>query len=334
MLSRAADNLYWMARYIERAENLARLADANSQFLLDAGLSPDPRDSAGWVPILQVTCLDDDYERCRKEEPELSILKFLTLSPRNSESIRTCVAMARENARMVRDQISEEMWRELNRLHLFLQSPSAGIEWEFAAEDFYNRIVSFSLLFQGLVEATIAQDEGYHFIVLGKYLERADKTTRILDIPSHHGVSLSVSPWPTVLRACSARSAYLTSRGASIQEKDAISLLLFDHHFPRSMRFCLRAVDNALHEISGTPRGTFGNEAERLAGAALANVDFNGPGDLERLGLHRYVDGLQDQLNQVGQQIFETYVLLPAEIQQAPGAALLVQGFQEAQQQQ
>ena len=104
MLSRAADNLYWMARFLERAENLARLADTNSQFLLDAGLSPDPRDSSGWQPILQVTCLDEDFERCAKDHADLSILEFLTLSPLNTDSISKCVAMARENARMVRDQ--------------------------------------------------------------------------------------------------------------------------------------------------------------------------------------------------------------------------------------
>lgn len=335
MLSRAADNLYWMARYIERAESLARLADANSQFLLDTGLSPDPRDVSGWMPILEVTCLDEDFERVQKEKPELGVLEFLTISPENNESIRACIAMARENARMVRDQISEEIWFEVNRLHLFLQSPGATIEWEFSPEEFYNRILNFSLLFQGLVEATIAKDEGYSFIILGRFLERADKTTRILDVPAHHRNSTAVSPWPTVLGACSARAAYLTTRGASVKEKDAIDLLLFDHHFPRSMRFCLREVDNALHRISGTPTGTYGNEAERLTGALLANVDFNGPSDLERMGLHAYADQIQDRLNDIGQQIFETYVLLPAEVAQAPAwTTQLAQGYQQAQQQQ
>ena len=334
MLSRAADNLYWMARYIERAENLARLADANSQFLLDAGLSADPRDSAGWMPILEVTCLDEDYARCHAEHPELGVLEFLTLSPKNSESIRACIAMARENARMVRDQISEEIWFEVNRLHLFLQSPGAAIEWEFSPEDFYNRILNFSLLFQGLAGSTIARDEGYWFILLGRFLERADKTTRILDVPDHHEEATAVSPWPTVLGACSARSAYVTTRGGSVKERDAISLLLFDHQFPRSMRFCLREVDRALHQISGTPVGSYGNEAERLAGALLANVDFNGPGDLDRMGLHGYIDQVQDRLNEIGQEIFETYVLMPSEIKQAPAwTAQFAEGFQQAQQQ-
>lgn len=333
MLSRAADNLYWMARFLERAENMARLVDTNSQFLLDAGLSADPRDSSGWRPILTVTCLDEDLERCRKDNPELGIPEFLTLSRLNGDSIRQCIAQARENARMVRDQVSEEMWRELNRLHLFLQSSAAQDEWEFSPQEFCDRIIRFSLLFQGLVEATIAQQEGYLFIKLGKYLERADKTTRILDIPAHHAGNLAVSPWPTILRACSARSAYLASRGATISEGEAVSLLLFDQGFPRSVRFCLNEVDNALHAISNTPRGTYGNEAERLAGATLASIDFNGPGDLERLGLHAYADQLQEQFNQIGQQIFECYVLPPAEVQAAPSTNFsVVQNFQQAQQ--
>ena len=335
MLSRAADNLYWMARALERAENLARLVDTNSQFLLDARFSADPHDSTGWRPILEVTCLDEDFARIQQEHPETGILEFLTLAKGNNDSIRQCIALARENARMVRDQISEEMWRELNRLHLFLQGPAARDEWEFSPQEFCDRIIRFSLLFQGLVEATIAQHEGYLFIKVGKYLERADKTTRILDIPAHHADNLVVSPWPTVLRACSARSAYLASRGASISEKEAVSLLLFDQAFPRSVRFCLNEVDTALHQISGSARGTYANEAERLSGATLAGIDFNGPGDLERLGLHSYADRLQEQFNQIGQQIFETYVLLPAEVQQAPSfSPLLVQDYQQAQQQQ
>ena len=335
MLSRAADNLYWMARYLERAENLARLVDTNAQFLLDAGLSADPRSSAGWQPILRVCDLDEEFHRCHEETPTLRIPDFLVLDRRNSDSIRQCVALARENARMVRDQLSEEMWRELNRLHLFLQDSSAEDEWEFSPQDFCDRIVRFSLLFQGLVEATIAQQEGYCFIHLGKHLERVDKTTRILDIPTHHANALAVSPWPTVLRACSARSAYLSLRGASITEEDALALLLFDHGFPRSVRFCLNEVDTALHQITGTVRGSYGNEAERLAGATLANIDFNGSGDFKRLGIHDYADGLQQQINDIGQQIFETYVLLPAEVQQLPAASYAMTSiYQQMQQQQ
>ena len=335
MLSRAADNLYWMARYLERAENMARLVDTTAQFLLDAGLSSDSRSSAGWLPILQVCDLDEDFQRSQKEQPDLGIPEFLVLDPQNSDSIRQCVALARENARMVRDQLSEEMWRELNRLHLFLQSSAAEDEWAFSPQDFCDRIIRFSLLFQGLVEATIAQQEGYSFIELGKHLERADKTTRILDIPTFHAHSLAVSPWPTVLRACSARSAYLSSRGASITMEHTIALLLFDHGFPRSVRFCLNEVNKALHRITGTASGSYENEAERLAGGTLANIDFNGPGDLSRIGIHCYADGLQKDINKIGQQIFETYVLLPAEVQQLPSPSYaIITDYQQQQQQQ
>ena len=334
MLSRAADNLYWMARYLERAENLARLVDANSQYVLDAGLSTGANESTGWQPVLEVTCLAEDYARAAADQPGLGILEFLTLSGRNNDSVRQCVALARENARMVRDQLSEEMWRELNRLHLFLQSPSARDMWEFASQDFYERITRFSLLFQGLVASTIERSEGFLFIQVGKYLERADKTTRILDIPTRFRPQLPVSPWPAVLRASSARSTYLSSRGATISEKEAVSLLLFDPGFPRSLRFCLNEIDAALHAISGTPRGSFANEAERVTGATLANVDFNGPRDLAQFGIHVYADRIQEQLNVIGQQIFETYVLLPAEITQVPGLSSLVQDFHLAQQQQ
>ena len=195
MLSRSADNLYWMSRYIERAENIARMLETSSQFLLDLGKSSRLMDNSGWRPILEVLCVDEDYDRVSAQETNVGSLEFLSFSNLNSDSIVQCISFARENARMVRDKISEEMWRELNRIHLFLNSESAQIEWEFSQHDFFNRIIRFSLLFQGLVQSTIAQNEGSLFIQLGKYLERADKTTRIIDMPAlYEQKPLSVSP--------------------------------------------------------------------------------------------------------------------------------------------
>lgn len=336
MLSRSADNLYWMSRYIERAENIARILETSSQFLLDLGQGSRQMDNSGWRPILEVLCVDEDFDRIKKQDPELGILQFLSISKFNSDSIIQCIALARENARMVRDKISEEMWRELNRIHLFLKSESAKAEWEFSQHEFFNRIIRFSLLFQGLVQSTIAHNEGYLFIQLGKYLERADKTTRIVDIPSlYEKKSLSVSPWPTVLKSCSARATYLTSIGTTITEKESISLLLFDGNFPRSLRFCLNEVDSIMHKISQTPRGNFSNEAERITGAVLASIDFNGKTDIELLGLHDYLDHIQDKINSIGEQIFDHYILLPTSTIEAPELPNpVIQDYQQQQQQQ
>ena len=333
MLSRAAYNLFWMARLIERAENLARLVDVNTQFLLDANLNPDAPAAAGWQPILAVTNLEAQFKELHPDSPDLTAAEFLALSSENPDSIRKCIEQARENARMVRDHISEEMWRELNRLHLFLQSPASRAEWNFSTQDFCERIIQFSLLYSGITDATIQHDQEWLFIRLGKFLERADKTTRILDIPSHLGPLLPVAPWATVLRACSARSSFLATYGAMITREKTFALLLFSDRFPRSLRFCLNQVDDALHRISGTPRGGFANEAERLAGAALAAVDFNGPSDLEAMGIHEYADRLQRQLNDIGQRIFETYVLLPSEIESlAPAGPAVTFQYHQAQQ--
>ena len=168
MLSRSADNLYWMSRYIERAENIARMLETSSQFLLDLGKSSRLMDNSGWRPILEVLCVDEDYDRVSSKESDIGSLEFLSFSNLNSDSIVQCISFARENARMVRDKISEEMWRELNRIHLFLNSESAEVEWEFSQHDFFNRIIRFSLLFQGLVKSTIAQNAGSLFVQLGR----------------------------------------------------------------------------------------------------------------------------------------------------------------------
>ena len=114
MLSRSADNLYWMSRYIERAENIARMLETSSQFLLDLGKSSRLMDNSGWRPILEVLCVDEDYDRVSSKESDIGSLEFLSFSNLNSDSIVQCISFARENARMVRDKISEEMWRELN----------------------------------------------------------------------------------------------------------------------------------------------------------------------------------------------------------------------------
>jgi len=314
MLSRVATSLYWMARYIERSGDIARLVEANSLLEIDTS-TPHRADSlAFWRPVLEATALTDHYNAAVAENPDLSIPEFLMLDRNNPDSIVSCVAQARENARMVRDQISSEMWLELNTLHLFLHS-HAQEEWIHNPEEFFARIIRFSLLFQRITDATVPQNEGWHFIQTGICLERADKTSRILDIPNRASVAQTSAPWGTVLGSCSAGPAYRELYGDAVDEWKVTNLLIFSDSFPRSVRFCLRRLNQALHAISGTPLGQFSNEAERLTGSALASLDFAGPNEVAEVGLSHYVDRIQQHLNTISQEIFETYVLLPSEIQ-------------------
>lgn len=312
MLSRVANSLYWVSRYLERAENLARMVEVNRYDSLDK----EGNDSSGdndWEPLLYATCLQNMYAEATAGSDDIDIGRFITFSGKNNDSIRQCVAQARENARMVRDQISEEFWRELNRFHLFVASVQAITLWTEQPESFYRRIIEHCMLLTGLLNTTISNDEGWHFMQLGKALERADKTTRVLDMLAYqnepHRTRLA-----SALRSCSALSAFKSDSRNSITLENIMSFLLFSASFPRSVRFCIRQLDQHLHAISGSSSGSFTNEAERLAGSLLARVNFSSIENVLQDGYHAYIDSLQNHFNQIGQQIFETYILLPSEI--------------------
>ncbi|MEM1294645.1 MAG: alpha-E domain-containing protein [Verrucomicrobiota bacterium] len=309
MLSRVANNLYWMARYIERAENLARLINTHEQDLMDLVWSGDDT-AKSWRSMLEVTALEELYaEQAKGKKRKQPIADFMSISPKNPESIVSCIAAARENARAVRDQISEEVWLNLNGLHIFLRD-NGRQEWRKSAPDFCSKIIESSLLFHGITDATIPHEEAWAFIQLGKYIERADKTTRILDFPHFLPEGNRGAAWPTVMRACSAASVYRARFGGEVTASKASAILIFSSTFPRSVRFCMRQVHTILHSISSTPTHRYSNEAERLAGATLARLDFAGRNEVAELGLHQYVDSLQVDLNAIGLEIYSKYFFI------------------------
>ncbi len=202
MLSRVAHSLYWMSRYIERAENTARLLDVNLQFLADfQDLSPASLNS--WESLILSSGAQEEFKALHAVADSHSVTDFLAFELRNPGSILSCVYAARENARMIRDQISLEMWEVINELHLILKSTSTTDVWRSGPQEFFNRIIRASHLFQGLTDATFPRNEGWEFIRFGKMLERADKTTRILDVkyhvllPSATDVGTSIGHSPT-----------------------------------------------------------------------------------------------------------------------------------------
>lgn len=326
MLSRVANSLYWLSRYLERAENLARIVNVSSYASLDAG-----GDDSVWRPTLLATCTEELFEAAQEREGDLDAGHFITFTKENPDSIAACIANARENARMVRDQISEEMWLEINSFHLFMSSGEAEALFRQQPENLYREVIKFCLLYEGLIEATILHDEGWQFIQVGKYLERADKTSRILDMLTYAG-SIDRNQLVSVLRSCSGFAAFRSEFRGDVTTENVVSFLLFSQSFPRSIRFCLRQLDFVLHAISGMPSGSFSNEAERLTGSILAQMNFSNAASVWQVGLHTYLDDLQCQLNEIGQQVFETYVLLPSEFQNVVRADALQLQWQQQQQ--
>lgn len=320
VLSRVANCLYWMSRYLERAENIARIVDVNLQLLLDFRDLDDKTLAGHWIPIVQSTGDQEAFFALHKKATGQTVTQFLVFQTENPNSIVSSVAQARENARMVRDQITLELWEEVNRLYLFLKSQAARDTWKSSPFEFLQEIKACSLHLQGLADATIVHNEGWQFMQVGKFLERADKTTRILDVRYEtlpaKGLPAAVSQtealeWSAILRSCSAWDAYKAIRSAEVNPHFVAEFLLLSEDFPRSVKFCVAMLDSALRAISGSPGGRFNNRAEKLCGRLLAEIQFSTIEEVFDAGLHDYLDVIQQKLNAIGEALFDAYIFQP-----------------------
>ncbi|MDX1681325.1 MAG: alpha-E domain-containing protein, partial [Akkermansiaceae bacterium] len=185
MLSRVANTFYWMVRYVERADNLARLIDVNQQLLMDFESLDSKRLKGFWEPIILSTGDQELFKELHGESGSAEVVHFLSHDEANPNSIRSCVAQARENARMIRDQLSDEMWEELNSMYLFARSDEAADFLQADPARYYETIRRSVETFLGIASSTILRNEAWEFMNLGRYLERADKTTRFLDVTSY-----------------------------------------------------------------------------------------------------------------------------------------------------
>lgn len=320
MLSRVANSLCWMARYLERAENMARLVDVNLKLLPDLVDLEADEINRHWLPIIEST---GDEEAYRKLHPEVSgraVMDFMVFQAENPNSIVSTLSTARENARMVRDQITTELWEEINRLYLFLRSPRALELWNSSAFELLDRVRAASLLIQGMDAATVVHDEGWHFMQVGRFLERADKTTRFLDLRWRSFTAgervkdvgqVAALEWGAILRSCSAWDLYKTLHSSRVDPSLVAELLIFAPEFPRSVRFCAEQADRSLRAISGSPAGRFAHDAERLSGKLVAELQFGTLDEVLLIGLHEYLDRLQIQFNDIGDAMFQTYIFQP-----------------------
>jgi len=310
MLSRVADSVYWMSRYVERAENVARFVDVNYQLMLDA---PEGHDQQ-WEPLVATTGDHAQFAKRHGGATEESVTRFLTFESENPNSILSCLRAARENARSVREIISSEMWLQLNRFYLIVKSAAESSDGLEDAQAFFDAVRQASHLFSGITEATMSQGEAWHFSRLGRMLERADKTSRILDVKyflllrsaEEVGTPYDAIQWAAVLRSASAFEMYRKRHGR-ISPKGVADFLMLDREFPRAIQYCLVAARDSLHAISGTPLGTFRHPPEKLLGQLCSDLSFTTVDEIVKQGLHEYVDDLQTKMNQVSDGVYETF---------------------------
>jgi len=309
MLSRVADSIYWMTRYVERAENIARIMDANFHMILDlpAGVGEQ------WEPLVVTTGDEELFKQYYDEFNQDNVVQFLTFDTRNPNSIYSCLRAARENARSVRELISSEMWQQINTFYLMLKDASRSNAIELPHE-FFVKIMMASHLFSGLTENTMTHGEGWEFARLGRMLERADKTARIVDVkyfillPSldYIGTPYDHILWASILRSASAFEMYRKRYGGIVPDQ-IIEFLLLDPDFPRAIHHCLIVAELSLRNISGTMRGRFTNRAEKGLGRLLADIDYTTIEDIKACGLHEYIDSLQTRINETGSVVSETF---------------------------
>ena len=313
MLSRVADSIYWMSRYVERAENVARFIEVNLQLMLDAPSGEDQQ----WEPLVNTT---GDYEAFKKrhgEATQQNVIHFLTFDAENPNSILSCVRSARENARTVREIISSEMWLQLNKFYLMVTAATENSSAQANPHEFFTEVKNANHLFNGAAAATMTHGEPWHFFQMGRMLERADKTSRILDVKyfillrsvQDVGTPFDDIQWAAVLRSASAFEMYRKGYGR-ISPKGVVEFLLLDREFPRAIHFCLLAARDSLHAISGTPAGTFRHAPEKLLGQLCSDLAFASVDEIINSGLHQYLDDLQTRMNQVAAGIYETFFAL------------------------
>jgi len=314
MLSRVAENVYWMSRYVERAENVARLLDAGFFHELDAaglgGEGRGPIDS-----ILAILACRGDFERKHGRGDRDAVLRFLTFDKQVPHSMLGLIARARENARGTQEALSAESWSQLNTLYLYLSSPRAQRRYASSPSRFLEGVKRSCILFGGLIDSTLSRSECYHFLQLGRHLERVNQVCRILDAKcralnsggSATDPALGPVHWASLLRSCSAYDAYLREFQERIDGESVVRYLVLDADFPRAVRFCVARCQESLHEIGGGDEDAYSSEAERRLGRLDGELRYIDVGEIFERGLSNFLGGVTEACNRVGDEIHQAY---------------------------
>lgn len=310
MLSRVADAIYWVSRYIERAENVARFVDVNQSISLGG--------SSQWAPLVYASGDEELFGKLYGGFSTTNVLEFLLFQEENPNSILSCLIKARENARTIRDILSVSLWEAINRFYLRVREAQRDAARVLAnPAPFLERVKRGSHEVIGVYEATMSHGEAWNFARMGRLLERADKTSRILDVKyfillpdvSLTGSTFDVVQWSALLESTSALHTYRRQFGR-IAPRNVAAFLMLDPHFPRSIRFCVEQIEASLTGIVGggdavdtvpdvTVRAQLAHLRERLE---TVTID-----EIYELGLHEFIDECQLGLNAIGNAIYHDF---------------------------
>lgn len=309
MISRVAEHCFWLARYLERAENTSRVLEVNHTLLLDFHVPVEEQ----WRPVLIISGIHD-FE---KEQTAENVQMYMTWDRDNPFSIASSLAWARENARIIREVISAEMWERMNYYHLWMHGSESRRLYETNRHEFYAQVRRINQLLHGIADTTMSHGEAWEFFKLGTYLERTSQTARIMDVKYHTllprvedvGSPIDNAHWVAILMSCSGYEPYHKKLRITPMDPAAAvaEFLIFDEQFPRSIRRCLWECESAVATVAGNPVGRDRTEPEKLIAELIQFLDARNMRDIIREGLHETLTRVVDSVHGIGDAIHREF---------------------------
>lgn len=307
MLARVAETLFWMSRYLERAENMARLINVNANLLLDI----PKKTTLGWEPLIDITGTRDIYLQQNDNFDERTVLKYLVSDASSPVSIANSLSYARENARTIRDVIPREAWEQINALNYFAKDQLASGLSKRGRFSYLKEIILRNQTITGLLAGTMNQDQGYLFIRMGRNLERSDMTSRIIDVRTANlltGENLELRPfeniqWMSVLKSLTAYQMYRQAMQARVRRADVLKFLFQSTKFPRSIYFCVQQLEQCVVQLPNYEASL------RKIHALMRTIQAAELNAYDQKMLHDFIDQLQIEFNGIHNALAENYFL-------------------------
>jgi len=316
VLARDADATYWMSRYMERAEHIARLLVVNSEVLINVGDLAAGLMQRHWQSVLDVM----NVEQVPEDNMPLPqrVANYMTFNEENPNSLIRCLTRARENARGIREVISTEMWQHINVLYWSIRADDAAANFQESPNELYQQIISGSMLFQGLTDLTLVHGQRWFFAQLGKYFERITVTCRVLkskyEILAGDETTIADTPlwnvhWTAVLRSCGSLESYRRTYLNDLDPKHVAQFLILEERFPRSVRYCVREAHDAIAAIRAIVRPRSVDPAERVLGRLDAQLEYAEPSDLMENGLSAFLQSILDHVAEAALAVQQSFFL-------------------------
>lgn len=300
MLSRVADHLYWMGRYLERAEHSARVLNVQVHLALE---EPPARRRRRVQDVLQAL-----------RQPQLEAQTFeeaaerLTLDLENLESLASCVRAARENARQIRERIASEMWEQINRLYLFVSDEARRADLNNQPHEFYHAVLNQIHMFKGLTDSTMTRDQGWLFIQCGVWLERSGLLVSLLDTYLRVDDEIGYLDWLGLLKCCTAFEAYRKQVGGNLDPLNVGQFLLLNENFPHSLRFSVANLRRSLHDLTVETENRPHRELERVLGKMHHDLEYARASEVINSDLKAYFERFREDLKKVHKLVYSLYI--------------------------